>query len=112
MPGCGQRWKTVIAVAMSATRRFSTAAHSPWKTLRVSHIPTAPTAVCSIFQIKNERTQALVCLTSVQAHSSMRICSVPPQKYQEREQSGPKGKRLAYNKPTWNRRVLARRPCV
>ena len=48
MPGYGQQWKTAIAFAMGAPRRFPTAAHSPWKTLRVSHIPTASTTILSL----------------------------------------------------------------
>ena len=45
MTGRGQPWKPAIADALGAARRFPTAAHRPWKTLRVSHIPTASTAV-------------------------------------------------------------------
>jgi hypothetical protein len=33
MPDGGQPWKTAIAAAMAASRRFPTAAHRPWKTL-------------------------------------------------------------------------------
>jgi len=55
MAGRGQPWKTVIADAMSASRRFSSAAHRPWKTLRVSHIPTAPTtAPLSLSELKTK----------------------------------------------------------
>lgn len=50
MTGRGQPWKTAIANALGAARRFPTAAHRPWKTLRVSHIPPAPTAV--LFSLK------------------------------------------------------------
>ena len=32
MTGGGQLWKTAIADAMGAARRFPTAAHRPWKT--------------------------------------------------------------------------------
>jgi len=79
MTVCGQRWKTAIADAMSASRRFPTAAHSPWKTLCVSHIPTAPTIVLvSLPKPKNERTQPPGLATSVQAHPSMRICYPQP----------------------------------
>src|SRR5947209_7636219 len=82
MTVCGQRWKTAIANAMSASRRFPTAAHSPWKTLCVSHIPTAPTIVLvSLPKPKNERTQPPGLATSVQAHPSMRICCEREKKY-------------------------------
>ena len=73
MAGGGQRWKTAIADAMGAPRRFPTAAHRPWKTLRVSHIPTAPTM--SPFFLNSKRKDPAVRPTSVQAHPSMRICS-------------------------------------
>jgi hypothetical protein len=63
MPGRGQPWETAIAGALGAARRFSTAAHRPWKTLRVSHIPTAPNIPLSLSlnastnsQRKHERT--------------------------------------------------------
>ena len=32
MAGGGQPWKTALAGAMGAPRRFPTAAHRPWKT--------------------------------------------------------------------------------
>ena len=54
MPGGGQPWKTVIAAAMGASRRFPTATHRPWKTLRVSHIPTAAAAT-PLLDENNER---------------------------------------------------------
>ena len=75
MTGGGHLWKTGIAHAMGASRRFPTAAHHPWKTLRVSHIPTAPAILFSLFKLKNERPRRARRLTSVQAHLSMRICS-------------------------------------
>jgi hypothetical protein len=71
MTDCGQQWETAIAVPMGASRRFSTAVHNPWKTLRVSHIPTAPTTGFSL-SIQMQKGPGLS--TSVQAHSSMRIC--------------------------------------
>jgi hypothetical protein len=74
MTGGGHLWKTGIAHAMGASRRFPTAAHHPWKTLRVSHIPTAPAILFSLFKLKNERPRRARRLTSVQAHLSMRIC--------------------------------------
>jgi hypothetical protein len=66
MTGGGQRWKTAIAKAMGAARRFPTAAHRPWKTLRVSHIPTAPAASVSL---NTNPKGASHPLTFVQAHS-------------------------------------------
>ena len=54
MTGGGQRWKTALAGARGAARRFPTAAHRPWKTLRVSHIPTAPSSV-SLFLIQKPK---------------------------------------------------------
>jgi hypothetical protein len=77
MTGGGHLWKTGIAHAMGASRRFPTAAHHPWKTLRVSHIPTAPAILFSLFKLKNERPRRARRLTSVQAHLSMRICCLP-----------------------------------
>jgi len=47
MPGRGQPWKTAIAPAMGAPRRFPTAAHRPWKTL--SRFPHSHRAKCSTF---------------------------------------------------------------
>jgi hypothetical protein len=71
MTGGGQPWKPAIAHAMGAARRFPTAAHRPWKTLRVSHISTAPTTSLSF----NANTKGPYRPpTSVQAHPSMRIC--------------------------------------
>ena len=75
MTGCGQPWKTAIAHAMGAPRRFPTAAHRPWKTLRVSHIPTAPTTLLSLSQNKTKGPGSAGSQPYVQAHPSMRKCS-------------------------------------
>lgn len=47
MTACGQRCKTGHSHhgIQALVGPFSTVAHSPWKTLHVSHIPTAPTNV-------------------------------------------------------------------
>src|SRR5450755_2114327 len=57
MTGGGHLWKTGIANAMGTSRRFPTAAHHPWKTLRVSHIPTAPTTLFFSFSLFKSRTK-------------------------------------------------------
>jgi len=78
MPGYGQQWKTAIAFATGAPRRFPTAAHSPWKTLRVSHISTASTTILSLSE-NNQKKGRLRRLSGpiAQAHPSMRKCSAP-----------------------------------
>jgi hypothetical protein len=49
MPGCGHRMENppLVFRVLDSRCGFSTAARSPWKTLRVSHIPTAPTVLLS-----------------------------------------------------------------
>jgi hypothetical protein len=80
MPGRGQPWKTAIAAAMGAPRRFPTAAHHPWKTLpRFPHSHRAGGS--SFFSLKPyERTPLLRSLFNalVQAHPSMRKCCGGP----------------------------------
>jgi len=79
MPGYGQQWKTAIAFATGAPRRFPTAAHSPWKTLRVSHISTASTTILSLSE-NNQKKGRLRRLSGpiAQAHPSMRKCCRGP----------------------------------
>jgi hypothetical protein len=56
--------------------RFPTAAHRPWKTLRVFHIPTAPTILLFSSQTTQKGPQTDPTLTiDLQAHPSMRKCS-------------------------------------
>jgi hypothetical protein len=65
-------WKT-----RKTKTRFPFVSHSPWKSPRDSHIPTAP-AVC-VPQNQNSRKETLAAerfTPRLQAHSSMRKCSV------------------------------------
>ena len=59
--------------------RFPSASHSPWKSLRDFHIPTALRRRVPYLKL-NPRKEALrrvASLPRLQAHSSMRICFHP-----------------------------------
>jgi hypothetical protein len=65
-------WKT-----RKTTARFPFVSHSPWKSLRDSHIPTAPAAShVSKLSKPNSRKETLAAdrFAPLQAHSSMRKC--------------------------------------
>ena len=56
MPGGGRRWKTLVSRYRESKLdiAFPTVAHRPWKSLRDSHIPTAPTML-SFYENRSEQ---------------------------------------------------------
>jgi len=56
MPGGGRRWKTLVSRygEFKLDIEFPTVVHRPWKSLRDSHIPTAPTIPCFSIPKQNQ----------------------------------------------------------
>ena len=79
MPGGGRRWKTLVSrySEVHLDIEFPTVVHRPWKSLRDSHIPTAPRmGSLANPKIQSKEPGIMPDLSSaLQAHSWIRKCS-------------------------------------